>query len=293
MNIVFIGAVRFSASMLEELIRIKAPISGVCTLENSIENSDHTDLSKIAGGAGIPVRYTPDINSAESIAWIKSFHPDVIFCLGWSRLISKELLAVPGQGVVGYHPTALPKNRGRHPIIWTLVLGLRKTASTFFMMDEGADSGDILLQEFIDVLEADNAESLYKKCVSVAKRQLVQLVIAMEKGKLERSPQNHSMASYWRKRTINDGEIDWRMSAASIFNLVRGLTKPYPGAHFTYKNEIVKVWCVEQVNEPDISIEPGKVISIQGGNITVKAGEGAIRLIDYEPISNIAVGDYI
>ena len=95
----------------------------------------------------IPVRYTPNINSEEVIGWISNLAPDVIFCFGWSGLLKKELLQIPPMGVIGYHPTALPKNRGRHPITWALNLGLKETASTFFFMDDGIDSGDILSQK--------------------------------------------------------------------------------------------------------------------------------------------------
>ena len=132
MNIVFIGAVKISESFLKKLINIKSTPVAVCTLENSDFNADHIDLTTLCNENNIPVKYAPDINSKENVKWIKSYKPDVIFCFGWSFLLKSELLKVAPLGVVGYHPAALPKNRGRHPIIWALVLGLRKTASTFF-----------------------------------------------------------------------------------------------------------------------------------------------------------------
>lgn len=132
MKILFIGAVSFSAKALRELITMNANIIGVCTLEESEFNSDHEDLRPIAEQAGIPVLYSPKINSAKSLAWIRNLKPDVIFCFGWSHLIKLPLLTLPPQGVIGFHPAALPANRGRHPLIWALILGLKETASTFF-----------------------------------------------------------------------------------------------------------------------------------------------------------------
>ena len=132
MKIVFIGAVKFSEHVLAKLIKMKADVVGVCTLKESVFNSDHTDLTELCRANKIPVNYCPDINSDKSINWIQSLNPDVIFCFGWSRLIKTELLNMTKLGVIGYHPTKLPRNRGRHPIIWSIILGLRETASTFF-----------------------------------------------------------------------------------------------------------------------------------------------------------------
>ena len=146
MRVLFIGAVEFSYRALKELIDMQVHLVGVCTLDQSTFNSDHVNLRPIADKKNIPVRYTPDINSESNLCWIQDLKPDVIFCFGWSRLIQKDLLDLPNLGVIGFHPAALPANRGRHPIIWALVLGLQETASTFFFMDEGADSGDIISQ---------------------------------------------------------------------------------------------------------------------------------------------------
>ena len=168
MRIVFIGAVQLSAKMLEALIGMKADVVGVCAWAESSFNADHLDLTGIANAAGIAVRYTPDINAEESIEWIKTLSPDVVFCFGWSRLVKQPLLSIPPLGVVGYHPTALPANRGRHPLIWALALGMEQTGSTFFFMDEGVDSGDILSQRMLTIDATDDAGSLYGRICATA-----------------------------------------------------------------------------------------------------------------------------
>ena len=149
MRIVFIGTVEFSQRALECLIAMNAEIVGVCTLQESKFNADHIDLSILSESHGIPWFYAQDINSAEALGWIQDKSPDIIFCFGWSKLLKQDLLRLAPLGVVGFHPAALPANRGRHPLIWALVLGLEKTASTFFFMDACADSGDILSQHEI------------------------------------------------------------------------------------------------------------------------------------------------
>ena len=134
MRIVFIGAVEFSLRALERLVALGAEVVGICTLKESNFNADHIDLSGVGLTFGIPCFYADDINSTDALIWIKSKAPDVIFCFGWSKLLKQEVLKLAPLGVVGFHPAALPANRGRHPITWALVLGLDKTASTFFFM---------------------------------------------------------------------------------------------------------------------------------------------------------------
>lgn len=139
MRTVFIGTVEFSEKALQRLLEVTtgAEIVGVCTLEKAPGNADHRDLSRIAKEAGVSWQYTPRINAAETVAWIREREPDSIFCFGWSRLLGPELLAVPPRGVVGFHPAALPANRGRHPLVWALVRGLTETGSTFFSWTRG------------------------------------------------------------------------------------------------------------------------------------------------------------
>lgn len=119
MRIVFIGTVEFSKHALYRLLAMKAEIVGVCTLQESKFNADHVDLSAASETHGIPWRYTEDINSDASINWIKDKSPDIIFCFGWSRLLKQDLLGLAPLGVVGFHPAALPANRGRHRMALT------------------------------------------------------------------------------------------------------------------------------------------------------------------------------
>ena len=293
MRIVFIGSVKFSKSCLKKLIQIGAQPVGVCTLEKSSFNADWEDLSLICNQSNIPVRYVKNINSNADISWIESLKPDVIFCFGWSRLLKEKLLKVAPLGVVGFHPALLPKNRGRHPIIWALVLGFSETGSTFFFMDKGADSGDILSQKKLIIKQKDNAHSLYEKITLVALEQIEDFVPKLKSRSFNRTPQNHNDATTLRKRNEDDGKIDWRMSAESIHNLVRGLSKPYVGAHFDFNDSRVKVWETEIVKNKQLNIEPGKVIMHTKLGLIVKTGEDAILLRKIESPIDIKVGEYI
>ncbi|XDZ70400.1 methionyl-tRNA formyltransferase [Alphaproteobacteria bacterium LSUCC0744] len=293
MRILFIGAVAFSARALRELIAMRAKVVGICTLEESKFHSDHEDLTPIAEQAGIPVLYTSNVNSIESLAWIRGLKPDVIFCFGWSRLIHSSLLRLPPLGVIGFHPAALPANRGRHPLIWALVLGLKETASSFFFMDEGADSGDLLSQSNIPIDLTDDAGSLYRRVTDEAIEQLREFVPRLAAGEIQRIPQDHRLANVWRKRGIEDGVIDWRMAAEGIHNLVRGLTRPYVGAHFDYAEQQIKVWKTTIEQNVPLNFEPGKVLAVDDCSVLIKAGSGAIRLLEYTPKIQLKPGDYL
>jgi methionyl-tRNA formyltransferase len=293
MKIVFIGTVEFSRKSLEKLIEIKAEIVGVCTKEQSNFNSDFADLVPTCKEKKIPYKFVDDINSKENIEWIKSLKPDVIFCFGWSSLIKKELLTIAPLGVIGFHPAKLPQNRGRHPLIWALALGLKESASTFFFMKEGADDGDILSQEDFSILEEDDAQSLYTKVINIALIQIEDFLPKLENKTYKRISQNHQDSNVWRKRGKRDGQIDFRMSSRAIFNLIRALTKPYKGAHFIYNGNDIIVYKSEIIDNNQHNIESGKVIESCKEYIIVKTYDGAIKLINNGFIKIPKVGEYL
>ena len=282
MNVFFIGSVLFSRSMLKVVIDIEEiNIIGIATKENSKFNSDHPNLSDIAISNNIPYKYVDDINSKKTINWILKLSPDVIYCFGWSSLIKKELLSIPKFGVIGYHPTKLPYNRGRHPIIWSLVLGLKETASTFFRMDVGADSGDIISQVNVKITQKDNASSLYQKLISVSKNQVKIFSINLIRNQVKWIKQSDLKTNYWRKRSKSDGKINFNSNSITIFNLVRALTKPYVGAHVLYKENEIKVWNCRLGPKKDINLESGKILKIENKKILVKTADASIWLVDH------------
>jgi methionyl-tRNA formyltransferase len=294
MRIVYIGSVIFSAKALEKLVSIDAEVIGVVTKKESTFNSDFFDLSSIAQTNGIPLHYTSNINTTETINWIRQFNPDVIFCFGWSNLIKKEVLEIARLGVIGFHPTLLPYNKGRHPLIWAKVLGLDKTGSTFFFMDEGADSGDILSQKEFTINFEDDASVLYNKMIDMALNQIEDFHLKLKNNTFLKIPQNTDVGNNWRKRNMKDGLIDFRMNSAVICNLVRALTKPYLGAHVRYNNEDVVIWGVElgEDKESIRNIETGKVLNVNCDKIEVKTSDSSIWLINHEFLELPKIGSY-
>lgn len=303
-KIFLIGCVEFSQKCFNSILELypKIQLAGVATKEKSAFNSDFYDLAPLAKSKAIPVYYASDINSEESLDFIKSCNPDLLCCLGWSSLIKDKLLEL--YPIIGYHPAELPKNRGRHPLIWAIALGLSQTASTFFLMDKGADSGDILSQKIVPITHDDNARSMYDKLTFVALSQLQELLLTLNKNQKVFStiqqnlhsiaiPQDHSHSNTWRKRNRMDGLIDFRMSSEAIYNLIRALSHPYPGAEIEYNGDYFKIWDCKIINYPYNNIESGKILQIENNEILVKTYDGAILLTQHELPPNITIGEYL
>jgi len=296
MRILFIGCVESSYILLNELIHQGYEICGVVTKKESKFNSDYCDLTSLCISNEIEYFYSDKSVDNETFEFIKRKAPDIIYCFGWSYLLSKDVIEIPKLGVVGFHPAKLPQNKGRHPLIWALVLGLKSTASTFFMIDEKADNGDIVSQVEIPIGFNDNARILYNNVMQVAKEQVVQITKSFSEGSINFIKQNPNESNIWRKRNKNDGKIDFRMSSLGIYNLVRGLTKPYIGAHIEYNGCDYKVWSVEILDQSknDLNnIEPGKIISvINTKSFIVKTGDGLIKVLESDEI-NLRAGEYL
>jgi len=293
MKILFIGTVEFSLSALEKLLELNANVVGVCTKEFSSFNSDFADLKPVCASNSIPYLCTDDINSQASVGWIENINPDIIFCFGWSSLIEKDILDLPPMGVIGYHPTKLPENRGRHPLIWTLVLGLEKSGSTFFFMNENVDDGDILSQVDFSISYEDDARSIYDKVINVALEQIEEFFPNLQNNSYMKNKQDHKFSNIWRKRHKPDGLIDFRMGGRAIYNLVRGLTKPYIGAHIQYKGRDISVWKVKEIENSQKNIEPGKVLEINGTSFIVKSFNNAVEIMEHDFKTLPKVGEYL
>jgi len=294
MKVVFIGTNNFSYYSLQKLISIKSKIIGVLTKKSSSFNSDFMDLTPLCKGNNIDYKLVNNnINDEDNLQWIKIKNPDIIFCFGWSQLLKKELLEASKMGVVGYHPSKLPYNRGRHPLVWALSLGLNETASTFFMMDEGADTGDIISQKKVKISKSDTARTLYDKMIDIALIQIEDFVFKLQNNICNFKSQNTEIGNFWRKRGEKDGEIDWRMTSNSIYNLVRSLSEPYVKAHFYYKNQKISVSKVIPSSRGPKNIEPGKVIDIIDNKILIKCGSGSVFLEAYNPKFKVKIGAYI
>ena len=292
LRVALIGAVASSYSCLKSLLASQAELVGVVTKNGSSFNSDFVDLTGLCDEHNVPFHFFEKVDDAAVVQFLQSCRPDVIFCVGWSFLLDKNVLQIPQLGVVGFHPSPLPIGRGRHPLIWAMVLGLKSTDACFFMMEDGVDSGDIISRTRIEIAEDDTARTLMDKVLEAVERAVPAIVHGFLNDDLAREVQDASKATSWRKRSKADGVIDFRMSAAAIHNLVRGLSEPYPGASVQYGGKEYLVRRSQLVENNDLAIEPGKVLAVSGNDIVVKCGEGAIWIDCNFDAARPKVGEY-
>ncbi len=292
MRILFIGNVLFSYDLLKVALKNKANIIGVITTKKSKFNSDYVDLTSLCKKKKIDIHYTKKINSTKSVKWIKKKSPDYIFCFGWSQILNDKIISIPKKCIIGFHPSKLPMFRGRHPIIWSIILGANEIASSFFIINKNIDDGPIVSQKTLKIKKNNDSFDIYKKITKKAKSQLVDIIKKIKDDKLKIIINNEDKSSSLRKRSFEDGKIDWRMSALSISRLVRALNYPYPGAHLQYKNKIYKIWKVKIIQDKKM-IEPGKILSNKINTPTIKCADFAIKIISSTPRIDLRGAKYL
>ena len=282
MRVVVIGAIRFPHHCVSILLDMGADLAGVVTLppNKARHNADYCDLSTLAGDAGVRLVQVRRVSDAASLKAIRALRPDLILVLGFSQLLPRELLELPPMGCIGSHPAMLPRNRGRHPLIWALVEGLEESGLTFFYLDEGADSGDIVWQKAFPINTEDDAASLYSKIEILAGDGLREFIPQVAMGTAQRIPQDHSKASYWRKRSEVDGEIQWDLPGIVTYNLIRALSRPYIGAHTWFGSQRVTVWRALEPQQSVATEPPGTILSVADETIRVQTGDGELTIIE-------------
>ena len=281
MKIIFIGGVKFSYELLSGILK-KWKISAVFTYSEEKKNvfSDYANFDILLHKSKIPCIKVDNINDEKNIELISKISPDLILVMGWSQILKPEILKIPKLGVIGSHPTELPKYRGRAPIPWTILKGLKKSALTFFWMDEGIDDGDIMDQQFFEISDNDDSESVYEKIIILGKKMLDENLSLIHSGQINRKKQDSTkFLEYWNKRTPKDGKINWSDKGALIHNLIRASTRPYPGAYTMFKNKKLIIWKSELLEEENSS--PGKILEISKDGIKIGTGKDKILVKEF------------
>lgn len=290
MRSVLIGSVNSSRVVLEELIAAGSPPELVFSLDETMSEpvSGYYPLHMLAESHKIPYRKFIKISEAENIAAIQRIQPDYIFVVGLSQLVGLPILKAARKGVVGLHPAPLPKFRGRAAMVWQMLLGLRESAISLFLIDEGMDSGPILGQEPFIIGENDYAEDMERSGLEALQRLCRRVIPQMQNDMLQPVAQNEAEATYLLKRTPEDGVIDWMLPIKDIHLLIRAVSHPYPGAFSHYDGKhLVTIWRAEiEENTKYIGI-PGQIAELGEDNFAVVCKDGLLRVTEYsceEPI---------
>ncbi|MBQ8341321.1 MAG: methionyl-tRNA formyltransferase [Clostridia bacterium] len=289
MRTVLIGSVISSRIMLEAMIQANVPVDMVFSLDEqyAANVSGYSPIHELAAENGIPYTKFRRIGDEENVALLRTLSPDYIFVIGLSQLVDKRILEIPRKGTVGFHPTPLPKFRGRAAMVWQVLLGVKETACTLFMLDEGMDSGDILGQEPYVIGENDYAADVERTLCEAMHRLFPKVLKGLAEESIIPRPQNEAEASYLLIRRPEDGHIDWKEPMADIHRLVRAVSKPYPGAFGLYDGEHpITVWRAEMRKNTNIIGIPGQICRVGEDDFDVLCTDGILHVTEFDNPDN-------
>lgn len=258
---------------LEELLGQGAEVSLVFTHEDSpTEQIWFKPVRELAARHGIPC-ITGDINEPANTSRVRDVAPGFLFSFYYRNMIGKGVLDIPSRGALNLHGSLLPKYRGRVPVNWVVINGETETGATLHYMVEKPDAGDIVDREKVDILFTDTAFDVFNKVTEAAVKVIARAWPLLLAGSAPRIPMNLKAGSYFGGRKPDDGLIDWTMPAVRIYNLIRGVTHPYPGASTYLAGKKVIIWSAWPVEG---SGEPGEVVSSEP--LLVGTGKGVLEI---------------
>lgn len=244
MKLGFVTCVQLGFSCMEAIYEAGGKLQVAITLkdEKAKNKSGRVYLDEFCKSNSVDLVKIDHINDDEVIDVITKYDLDWLFIIGWSQIANKRLLDAPRSGVLGMHPTLLPKGRGRASIPWAIIKGLDETGVTCFKLDEGVDTGPILSQYKIPLTSSTNSTELYDSINNAHTNLMTSIIPQILNGSVSLLEQNNSEATEWTGRTPKDGELDLNGSVIIAERLVRATSKPYPGAFVMINDKKHIVW---------------------------------------------------
>jgi methionyl-tRNA formyltransferase len=263
---------------LELLLELGADIAAVFThADDPNERIWFRSVRNLAEHRGIPV-FTTEQFDAAAIDRLRGWAPDFLFSFYYRRMLPTAVLETARRGAFNLHGSLLPRYRGRCPVNWVLINDERETGVTLHHMVAKPDAGDIVAQRRVPISDDDTAYTLYGKQTAAAIELMRDIYPRLCDGTAARIVQDTSQATYFGGRRPADGVIDWRRSARQIYNLVRAVTHPYPGAFTHWRGQPLMVWRAAVSDTPRADRSPGTVLQIDNG-LVVQTGSGALRAL--------------
>lgn len=259
---------------IEALLNAGYDIAAVFThADDPKENNFYGSVAQLCARNGIPVHAPEDANHPLWVERIAKLKPDYLFSFYYRNLLSEALLGTASKGAFNLHGSLLPKYRGRAPANWVLVNGETETGVTLHRMVKRADAGAILAQQKVTIERSDTGLTLHAKLRDAATSLLRDALPQLVAGKLTETAQDDSQATYFGRRTAADGKLEWKKPAEELFNLVRAVTQPYPGAFCAVGEHKLIVWQAEVV-KGNHGLAPGRVISVNP--LRIACGEDSL-----------------
>ena len=298
MRIVFMGTPDFAAASLEALLKSDDSVVGIVTQPDRPKGRGQiltpSPVKIIAQRAQIPLLQPLKMKDPEFLQALAGWRPDLIVVAAFGRILPLVILSLPPRGCINVHGSLLPKYRGAGPIQWAIINGETETGITTMLMDEGMDTGAMLLQEPIPITADDTTGSLSPRLAELGGRLLIETIVRLKAGTLVPQPQDSSQATLAPLLKKEDGAIDWALPATALANRVRGLS-PWPGAYTTVAGgERWTIWRALALPGSATS-PPGVVVAITNEAIHVATGEGVLVVMELQPANSrrMAVSQYL
>lgn len=280
MKVIFMGTPDFAVGTLKSLIASEHEVTAVVTQPDKPKGRGKAmqfpPVKEVAVEAGIPVLQPRRVREPETVEAIRNIEADVIVVVAFGQIIPKEILTMKKYGCINVHASLLPKYRGAAPIQWAVIDGEKESGVTTMQMDEGLDTGDMLLKAVVPLEKEETGGSLFDKLSSTGAGLLLETLAGLEKGTILPEKQGESPTAYAKMLKKEMGLIDWTKSAEELERLVRGLN-PWPSAYSHLNGKTLKIWQAE-VEERDSENEPGTVVCVSKDGFGVQTGKGILKI---------------
>ena len=297
MRIVYMGTPDFAVGALKAIYEAGHDI--VCAVTQPDKAKGRSDklvfspVKEFAIEHDIPVFQPEKIRNSESVDYLKSLSADLYVVAAFGQILSQEVLDIPKYGCVNIHASLLPKYRGAAPIQQALLDGNKQTGVTLMQMNAGMDTGDILMQESLDITDEDTAGSLFDKLESLGADMIVRAIPKIENGELIAVPQDNEKATKVGKFTKEMGLIDWNKDAAYIDRLIRCMN-PWPSAYTHFNNKTLKIWKAKPSSKK-YEAETGVVFDVYKNSFLVSCKSGSLEVfeVQLEGKKRMSAGDFL
>ena len=278
MKVIFMGTPDFSVGTMEALIEAGHEVSLAVTQPDKPKGRgkemQFTPVKEAALAHGIPVYQPKRIREEECIKVLREYGADIMVVVAFGQIIPKNILELTPYGCVNVHASLLPKYRGAAPIQWAIIDGEEETGVTTMQMDEGLDTGDMILKKVIPILPTETGESLHDKLALAGAELCVETLKALEEGTAVFEHQGETPTRYASMLNKKMGNIDWNQSSMQIERLVRGLNS-WPSAYTIWDGRVMKIWEAEATQDQSDE-KPGTVTEVRKSEFVVQTGEGQL-----------------
>jgi methionyl-tRNA formyltransferase len=292
------GTPDFAVSSLEALLKSDDSVVGVVTQPDRPKGRGQiltpSPVKRVAERQRIPLLQPLKMKDPEFLQALAEWNPDLIAVAAFGRILTPTILSLPPHGCINVHGSLLPKYRGAGPIQWAIINGETQTGITTMLMDEGMDTGAMLLQEAISITPDDTADTLSPRMAALGGRLLVETIARLKAGTLAPQLQDASQVTFAPLLKKEDGVIDWALPATALANRIRGLS-PWPGAYTTVSGgDRWTIWRARSLPGPATKA-PGVIVAVTHEAIHVATGEGILAVMELQPTNSrrMAVSQYL